>query len=68
MAVRGRLPKELRKLLVALTYEDKLRKFRYAHERAPQSEEELNEFIFEVARELYHAEYDEWPENDEELA
>jgi hypothetical protein len=67
MAERGRLPKEMRKLLAALKYEDKLRKFRYAHEREPDSDEELEEFIVDVARELYNAEYDEWPENDEEL-
>jgi len=67
MAEQDRLPKELRKLLAALTYKDKLRKFRYAHERAPDSDEVLEEFIVEVARELYNAEYDEWPENDEEL-
>ncbi len=64
-----RLPKGLRKLVSALTLEDKLRKFRYAHEREPRNDEELNTFILEVARELYNADYDEWPEDeDEELA
>ena len=67
MAEHDRLPKELRKLLAALTYKDKLRKFRYAHEREPDSEEEVEDFVVEVARELYNAEYDEWPENDAEL-
>jgi len=63
-----RLPKGLRKLLAALTYEDKLRKFRYANERAPRDDEELEEFVLRVARELYNADYDEWPDDDEELA
>lgn len=63
-----RLPKGLRKLLSALTYEDKLRKFHYANERAPRDDEELEEFVLRVARELYNADYDEWPDDDEELA
>jgi hypothetical protein len=68
MAERVRVPRELRKLLTALSYEDKLRKYRYAHQREPDSDEELDDFIAKLARELYHAEFDEWPENDEELA
>jgi hypothetical protein len=67
MAEHDRLPKEMRKLLATLTYKDKLRKFRHSHEREPDSDEELEDFVVELARELYNAEYDEWPENDEEL-
>jgi hypothetical protein len=59
MAERGRLPKGLRRLLSALTYEDKLRKFRHAKERDPVSVEELERFIRATARELYNAEIDE---------
>ena len=65
---RARLPKGLRRLLAALTYGDKLRKFRYANEREPVSDEELNRFVIGVARELYNAGFDEWPECDEELS
>lgn len=69
MSNRGRLPRGLRKLIEALSYEDKLRKFRYSQEREPQDDEELEAFILEVARELYNAEYDDWPsDEDEELA
>ena len=68
MAERRRLPRGLRRLLSALTYEDRRRKFRYAHERDPVSDEELERFIHSVARELYNAEFDEWPEDDEELS
>lgn len=63
-----RLPKPLRKMLAALTDEDKRRKFRYAFEREPASDDELDAFITELARQLYNDDYDEWPENDEELA
>lgn len=68
MPEEGRYPKGLRRLLRALTYEDKLRKFRYAQGREPYNVEELEEFVLEVARELYNVGYDDWPENDEELA
>lgn len=68
MSEGPRLPKGLRKLLAALTYEDKLRKFRYAHERSPHDEEELDEFIMDLARQMYNADCDEWPDDDEELA
>lgn len=69
MSNKPRLPNELRKLLAALSYEDKLRKFRYANEREPASEEELQAFIVRVARELYNHGMDQWPEDqDEELA
>ena len=62
-----RLPKPLRKMLSSLTEEDRLRKFRYAHQRDPESEEELDAFILELARELYNNDWDEWPEDDQEL-
>jgi hypothetical protein len=68
MAERARLPKGLRRLLSALTYEDKLRKFRYAKERDPASEEELQRFILVLTRELYNAGFDHWLEDDEELS
>ena len=62
-------PKALRRLLNQLTEEDKLRKFRYAHERAPTDSDELDRFIEEIARELYNAGFDDWGEDeDEELA
>ena len=63
----NRLPKALRKMLAVLTDEDKLRKFRRAFNRDPASDDELDFFITELARELYNDEYDEWPEDDEEL-
>jgi hypothetical protein len=63
-----RLPKALHKMLAALTEEDKLRKFRYAFNREPASDDELEAWIVELARGLYNDDYDEWPENDEELA
>ncbi|HEU5117870.1 MAG TPA: hypothetical protein VFT74_14685 [Isosphaeraceae bacterium] len=62
------MPRELRALLAALTYEDRLRKFRYAHEREPHNDAEMERFVQNVARELYNAGIDEWPENDEELS
>jgi hypothetical protein len=68
MSGSGRLPKGLRKFMTSLTYADKLRKFRFVHGREPRDDEELNKFILGVARELYNADFDEWPENDEELS
>ncbi len=65
----ARLPGALRRLLAALSYEDKLRKFRYANEREPASEEELQAFIVRIARELYNHGMDQWPDDqDEELS
>ena len=62
-----RLPKPLRKMLSSLTEEDKLRKFRSAQQREPASDEELDAFILQLARELYNDDWDEWPEDDQEL-
>jgi hypothetical protein len=62
------LPKGLRRLLSQLTYADKLRKFRYAHDRDPESDEEMEAFVIDVARGLYNVGAEEWPEDDEELA
>jgi len=54
-------------MLESLTEADKLRKFRHAWEREPENDEELAEFIHELARGLYNEGWDEWPENDEEV-
>jgi hypothetical protein len=64
----GRLPKQLQRMLDKLTDEDKLRKFRYAHNRDASSLEEAEIFVTEVARNLYNEGYDDWPEDDEELS
>ena len=69
MSGHERLPRGLRRLLAARSDEDRRRKFRYAHGRESRDEDELDEFILGVARELYNADYDEWPDDeDEELA
>ena len=63
-----RLPKALRRLLGLLTYADKLRKFRYVHDRDPDSDEEMEAFVVDIARGLYNVGANSWPEDDEELA
>jgi hypothetical protein len=62
-----RMPKGLRRLIGMPTYADKLRMFQVVHDRDPESEEELESFIIDIARQLYNAEQDEWPEDDEWL-
>ena len=66
MANRRGVPAGFRRLLAALTDQDRLRKFRLAFEREPASQDELNAFIEGLARDLYNDGWDEWPENDEE--
>lgn len=67
MTERRRVPAAFQRLLDALTEEDKFRKFRIAHDRDPHSDDELEEFIHKIARELYNNDYDEWPDDDEEV-
>lgn len=64
---RSTTPPELRRLLEALTEEDKLRKFLHANERQPRDDQELEQFIRELAINLYNDGWDEWPEDDEEV-
>jgi hypothetical protein len=66
MPRRTKVPAGFRRLLSALTEEDRLRKFRMAFEREPVSDQELEAFIESLARELYNAGYEEWPDDDEE--
>ena len=67
MDENSRLPKGLRRLMRIPTYADKLRMFRVVHDRDPGNEEELETFVVDIARQLYNAEQDEWPEDDEWL-
>lgn len=62
-----RIPKGLRRFLGQLTYADKLRKFRLAHNRDPADDEEMEAFVTELARGLYNDGWEEWPEDDEEV-
>ena len=48
-----RLPKGLRRLLDQLTVEDKYRKFRIGNSREPEDDDEVEEFVQELARSLY---------------
>ena len=61
-----RLPKGLRRLLDQLTVEDKYRKFRIGNGREPEDDDEVEEFVQELARSLYAVGADKWPEDDEE--
>jgi len=61
-----RLPKGLRRLLDQLTVEDKYRKFRIGNSREPEDDDEVEEFVQELARSLYAVGANEWPEDDEE--
>ena len=60
------LPKGLRRLLDQLTVSDKYRKFRVGHSREPVDDDEVEEFVQELARSLYAAGLSVWPEGDEE--
>jgi hypothetical protein len=61
-----RLPRGLRRLLDQLTVQDKYRKFRIGNSREPEDDDEVEEFVQELARGLYNVGADEWPEDDEE--
>jgi hypothetical protein len=61
-----RLPRGLRRLLDQLTVADKYRKFRVGHSREPEDDDEVEEYVQELARGLYSVGADEWPEDDEE--
>ena len=61
-----RLPRGLRRLLDQLTVEDKYRKFRIGNSREPEDDDEVEEFVQELARSLYNVGANEWPEDDEE--
>lgn len=50
-----RLPRGLRRLLDRLTVEDKYRKFRIGNSREPQDDDEVEEFVQELARSLHAA-------------
>ena len=50
-----RLPKGLRRLLDQLTVADKYRKFRIGNSREPEDDDEVEEFVQELARSLYAA-------------
>ena len=45
-----RLPRGLQRLLDQLTVEDKYRKFRIGNSRAPEDDDEVEEFVQELAR------------------
>ena len=61
-----RLPKGLRRLLDQLTDEDRYRKFRIGNSREPEDDDEVEEFVQELARSLYKPGASEWAEDDEE--
>ena len=61
-----RLPKPLRRLLDQLTVADKYRKFRVGHGREPEDDDEVEEFVQELASSLYNVGAIKWPEDDEE--
>jgi hypothetical protein len=67
MPIEPRLPWQFRRLLDALTEEDRLRKFRISWAREPRDDDELQAFIEELARNLYNEGCDAWPEDDEEV-
>lgn len=61
-----RIPRGLRRLLDQLTIADRYRKFRLGHGREPESDDEVDEYVLHLAREVYAAGLDEWPPDDEE--
>ena len=61
-----RLPKGLRRLLDQLTDEDRYRKFRIGNSREPEDDDEVEEFVQELASSLYNVGAIKWPEDDEE--